>query len=495
MNPETLLMPGKLSAAHRKLEQHCSLCHDLRDRSRETGLCLACHKHVAADIRERRGLHGHTPAMAASECRACHVEHLGRSADIVELDPARFNHDLTDFPLSGAHRGLACAACHLPHTPLRAAPRRCVACHKADDPHGGGLGADCASCHGTAAWEPARFDHDRTSFPLRGAHDRVACVQCHVSNRYKGTPRACVSCHAPDDVHAGDRGPNCAACHSVSAWKSSRFDHAKETRFALLGAHARLACDDCHRSGNMKAHIPRHCSGCHAGQDPHAGRLGKRCDRCHGNEHWKPSSFDHLRQAHWALTGAHLKLGCFDCHTADIAAQKLNTACASCHAPEDVHRGNLGTHCGACHETRGWLIDVRFEHDRTGFPLTGLHVAVPCAQCHLSRAFRGAPTGCAGCHARDDVHKGGFGHDCARCHSPDGWGAWRFDHARETRFALTGAHATLACSACHRRPAGQVKLPRGCAGCHSQDDVHLGQFGRDCDRCHTTLTFKGAEAH
>jgi hypothetical protein len=93
------------------------------------------------------------------------------------------------------------------------------------------------------------------------------------------------------------------------------------------------------------------------------------------------------------------------------------------------------------------------------------------------------------------VHKGGFGRDCARCHTPNGWGIWQFDHARETRFALTGAHAALACSACHRRPAKQVKLPRDCAGCHSQDDVHLGQFGRDCDRCHTTRTFKDAEAH
>ncbi|MCX7058278.1 MAG: hypothetical protein NTZ79_14170 [Proteobacteria bacterium] len=28
---------------------------------------------------------------------------------------------------------------------------------------------------------------------------------------------------------------------------------------------------------------------------------------------------------------------------------------------------------------------------------------------------------CGDCHARDDVHHGGFGRDCARCHSSINW--------------------------------------------------------------------------
>jgi len=493
VNPETLLMPGKLTKAHQKFEEHCSLCHDVRDRARQTPLCLDCHKEIAADIRSHRGLHGHTPAMAASQCSACHVDHLGRSADIVELDPARFDHDLTDFPLRGAHAGLACAACHAPGKPYRAAARDCGACHVRDDPHGGRLGRDCATCHGTSSWWQTRFDHDKTGFPLHGAHASLACAQCHSGNRYKGTPKDCVSCHATDDVHHGDRGPNCGACHSASGWKTSRFDHLKSTGFALLGAHAELQCQDCHRSGNMQAKLPTSCIGCHRGEDPHAGRLGTDCDRCHGNVEWKQPSFDHARDAHWALTGAHAKLGCFDCHTAAVATQKLETRCVSCHRVDDVHRGKLGADCAACHSPSGWRTDLRFDHDRTGFPLTGLHVAVPCGQCHLTRDFRDAPRNCGGCHAPDDVHKGNFGRDCARCHSPAAWAVWQFDHAKETHFPLTGAHATLACAACHRRPPEEVKLHTDCAACHAQDDVHVGQFGRGCDRCHTTRTFKVPE--
>src|SRR5215469_12803968 len=84
VNPETLLMPGELTKAHQKFEEHCSLCHDVHDRGRQTPLCLDCHKEIAADMHDHRGLHGHTPAMATSQCSACHVEHLGRNADIVE---------------------------------------------------------------------------------------------------------------------------------------------------------------------------------------------------------------------------------------------------------------------------------------------------------------------------------------------------------------------------------------------------------------------------
>jgi hypothetical protein len=31
-----------------------------------------------------------------------------------------------------------------------------------------------------------------------------------------------------------------------------------------------------------------------------------------------------------------------------------------------------------------------------------------------------------------------------------------------------------------------------CISCHRKDDRHLGAYGLQCDRCHTTWTFKGA---
>ena len=65
-----------------------------------------------------------------------------------------------------------------------------------------------------------------------------------------------------------------------------------------------------------------------------------------------------------------------------------------------------------------------------------------------------------------------------------------FDHLT-TGFELTGAHRLQACESCHV-DAVFAGTPRVCAACHAQDDVHHGQFGRQCQRCHGTTTFKGA---
>ena len=142
---------------------------------------------------------------------------------------------------------------------------------------------------------------------------------CHFGNRYKGTPKECASCHAPDDVHRGERGTKCGSCHNTTGWKTAKFDHKKETGFALEGAHASMIAQDCHRSGNLQEKIPKDCFGCRQGQDAHAGRFGAQCDQCHGNDKWKPQSFDHSRDGHWDLTGRHQKVGCYSCHTAVIA--------------------------------------------------------------------------------------------------------------------------------------------------------------------------------
>src|SRR6185312_1746832 len=291
-------------------------------------------------------------------------------------------HEGTDFPLHGAHAGVDCSSCHVRDQPFRKALTGCVDCHKQEEPHAGKLGRDCGACHETASWQRTRFDHDKTAYPLRDKHVEVPCMGCHLGNRYKGTPKECVSCHAPDDIHRGDRGPKCGNCHATSGWKTAKFDHKKETGFALEGAHANVDCQDCHRSGNLKDKIPKDCLGCHQGQDSHAGRLGAQCGECHGNDKWQPVSFEHTRDGHWELSGRHQKVACHSCHTAAVATQKLPTDCATCHRASDVHAGKLGMQCDQCHTTEGWKTSIAFDHDLTNFPLVGLHVAVPCEQCH-----------------------------------------------------------------------------------------------------------------
>ncbi len=268
VNPEILLMPGKVTTAHAKLEEQCTQCHDrgaANPGARQTQLCLACHKEISADIERQRGYHGHVPEIATTQCSACHTEHLGRDGDIVKLVPEQFHHDLTDYRLRGAHASVPCASCHAAGKKYRDAPRDCLGCHKKDEPHQGRLGKDCGSCHDDSAWRHVRYDHDKTAFPLHDKHTEIACAACHFGNRYKDTPKDCVSCHEPDDVHNGKRGVKCQECHTTKSWKTQKFDHEKETGFPLLGVHGRINCNDCHRSGNMKDKIPKDCFVCHQG--------------------------------------------------------------------------------------------------------------------------------------------------------------------------------------------------------------------------------------
>lgn len=486
---EKLIMPGPVSKAHARIEGECSNCHDRTDRERQTALCLDCHKDVAADIRTQTRYHGRMQQAAASQCRGCHTEHLGRDADINKLSQAGFTHDLANFPLQGAHVALACGACHRPATAYRKTPSTCIDCHRNDDVHHGALGTDCASCHDAKAWQQPRFDHDKTNFPLTNKHRDVPCAACHAGQRYKGTPKQCVGCHLPDDVHKGSQGTQCANCHSTADWASQKFDHARETGFALLGRHAHIGCGDCHRSGNLKDPIPKDCIGCHKSDDRHAGRLGPACADCHGNETWQVTDFDHLARFKFALEGAHASLDCHVCHTGVAKDQKLGTECVGCHRADEPHGGTSGRQCEQCHTATKWK-DVSFDHDQSKYPLTGLHVVVTCGQCHTTQRFNDAPKECVGCHAKDDIHNGGLGKDCGECHTPNGWKMWDFDHAARTRFPLLGAHAKIGCADCHIRPQNVVKPSMVCGTCHAGNDVHAGRFGTECQQCHNTATFR-----
>jgi hypothetical protein len=489
---EKLLMPGPVVAAHAKLEENCGNCHDLKKPARQTALCLDCHKDIAADLAAARGAHGRMPNAAKSECRACHTEHKGRAGDIVNFSPPGFDHAGTDFPLLGGHAPLPCGACHRTGEPYRKAATACVSCHKANDVHQGGLGQHCQACHDAGAWQRVRFDHDTTHFALRDAHAKVACEACHIGARYKDTPSRCVACHTPDDVHARSRGDDCAKCHTVITWRTAKFDHAKDAGFPLNGAHGNAACGACHSSPTFQDKPPRDCNGCHRAQDAHEGRFGSACASCHDEVHWKPAGFDHAKSAKYALNGAHARLECHTCHTAEVALQKLGTECFSCHSAQDPHGGKLNRACDACHGNETWQGGLRFDHDLTKYPLLGQHVIVSCAQCHTSMRFAGAPTACASCHKTQDVHQGSLGQDCGACHSPAGWKLWEFDHGKQSGFELTGAHRRVECSGCHREPADKVKLSAECDSCHAKDDVHVGEFGRQCQRCHNTRSFAAA---
>ncbi len=493
MNFKTLLMPGKLIEAHAKLENDCGKCHASFAKQAQDQLCVQCHDVIAADIANQRGFHGKLEHQTALTCKQCHTDHKGRGADILGLDRDTFNHAGTDFKLEGKHADLACASCHEQGKKYRVASSACYSCHRADDRHRGALGKQCETCHSPSAWKQTRFDHNKTQFALKGGHQQAACGACHPGERYKSTPQTCVACHAMNDVHRGANGEKCQQCHNESSWKKSTFDHARDGHFALNGVHATTSCNRCHREGNFEVKLKTECVACHRTDDVHKGKNGERCDSCHNEAAWSKQKFDHNTATKFMLRGKHSDVACNACHRGNVHDALPNT-CNGCHRLDDVHKGQQGERCESCHSETGWKNKVAFDHAKTQFPLAGLHAVVPCEGCHVSAAFKGTSTRCIACHKKDDKHTGTFGDTCDSCHTVKGWKRVQFDHAK-TQFPLSGAHAKVQCTDCHREPADKVsvekvKVARDCFSCHAADDEHDGRFGRACERCHNTTDFK-----
>jgi hypothetical protein len=247
-------------------------------------------------------------------------------------------------------------------------------------------------------------------------------------------------------------------------------------------SHADLAnnCAACHAPPFSGDTMANRCLVCHSnvGQQidvggPMHGRFAEamECRTCH-TEHKGPHAsltsmarFDHNYTA-FKLTGAHRKTACQSCHTTP-GYQGLSQSCVACHAEPPVHKGKFGTTCNECHTTNTWvstpvnLQNLSFNHDRTGFKLTGKHATADCKSCHAEQTFTGKSQACASCH-EPRVHKGRFGSNCTQCHTTDTWDGALFNH--NTAFRLPHSGRNYACSACHTDQANYKSYT--CTDCH-----------------------------
>lgn len=163
-----------------------------------------------------------------------------------------------------------------------------------------------------------------------------------------------------------------------------------------------------------------------------------------------------------------------------------------------------GTQCGACHGTSSWS-EVRFNHDRTGFPLTGKHARTTCKACHVRDFTTPVPSTCSGCHV--DVHSGELGARCESCHDTTDWRS-RFDADahRRTNFPLIGGHAAIPCTECHAE-ARERRFSRAavdCLACHQAQALRtvgqavdhtpsgLNLVTQPCQACHQATTWSPA---
>ena len=349
-------------------------------------LCTDCHK----DPHQNR---------FGALCVTCHVVEGWKIMKVGQGDKVAF-HEKARYQLRGAHVQVECKFCHGPFEGQAKARykdlafKACTDCHQ--DAHLGQLDkpgqppAACDRCHAVQGWVPVRFelaDHQKTRYPLEGAHVAVACDRCHVKTsklaekapasmraeakrqhrplkvseftmEKKVDGKKCTSCHR--DVHQGQfekrmAVEGCTACHDQVTFTKTRFDHSRDTKFRLDGKHGKTACASCHATATGKdgkpfvkyAGAPMACAKCHA--DRHAAQFAVKkvteCAACHGVEEWKKLKFVHGEPfTTYALTGKHAKVSCEKCHpvvkvgTLEIKRYKpVSRDCQGCHA--DFHKG------------------------------------------------------------------------------------------------------------------------------------------------------------
>jgi decaheme cytochrome c component MtrC/MtrF-like protein len=389
-------------------------------------------------------------------------------------------------------------------------------------PHGN-LNIACQNCHTVSGWKPIRavpeFDHNRTKFPLRGLHESVTCEQCHTKPVFTNVGTKCADCHA--DIHRRQLGANCEQCHSVKGWHVSvQQIQQHQNRFPLLGAHAAVDCDSCHKGAATSKYetMSSQCYSCHAkdyqqSTSPSHAATGfpTTCEQCHGMDNWLGAKFDHGAVTGFALMGAHATLQCSQCH---IGGRYKGTPaqCVGCHMPDFQKTTNpshvklsLPQTCQSCHNTSTW-IPATFDHSLVGFPLTGAHATLQCAQCHTNGNYNLTTTDCASCHLKDyqgttnpNHAQSGIPTTCATCHNTTSWANASFNHAT-TGFPLTGLHTVppRQCADCHVNNNYNL-TNTACVSCHLKDyqgttdpNHVMANFPQTCQQCHNTASWGGA---
>jgi hypothetical protein len=365
--------------------------------------------------------------------------------------------------------------------------------------------------------------------PLSSAHANIDgdnnCSKCHESGK-QVVARLCLDCHKDlaSELSTGRglhgkqyKGKACETCHvehlgrgtKLIRWPNGAMDKLDHTLtgYPLEAGHKKPACLKCHTKTSplgkpQFVNTSTACASCH--KDPHTGRFGNDCQRCHSVNDWQSwdrKMFDH-KLARFPLTGKHVDVTCEKCHTGTPPTWKPLefSTCESCH--KDPHQGQFKPKpCTACHDTKGWTSAAdKMRSNHPGLSLANGHRSVDCKECHDRGNNKPPSKGktCVGCHRQ--VHVAKFGTDCKDCHASIKWVGLPEDTGRanhgKTRYPLAGKHGDVACAECHPTSKPVAQRYRGlkfnaCVACHG--DSHKGEFkardGGECAQCHTVNGF------
>jgi hypothetical protein len=518
-----------LTGQHTVPPRQCTDCHVNGNYNLTSTACVSCH------LKDFQGATNpnHVSGGFAQTCDTCHTTSAWQ--------PATFDHSKTAFPLTGSHTvpPRQCTDCHVNNN-YNITNTACVSCHQTDYNNAvtpvshaaANFPTTCEQCHDTTAWTDGTFNHASTGFTLTGQHTVPprACTDCHTNNNYSLNSTACVTCHLAD--YQGTNNPNhvtsnfpqtCQQCHSTTNWTSATFDHST-TGFPLTGSHTvpPRACTDCHVNNDYNI-TNTACVSCHQTDYNNAttpvahasAGFPTTCEQCHDTKAWTDGTFNHATTG-FTLTGAHTvpPRVCTDCHVNNNYSLN-STACVSCHL-KDYQTTNNPNHvtqnfpqtCDQCHSTATWS-NAAFNHNTTGFPLTGSHTVPPraCTDCHVNNNYTITNTACVSCHQTDYNNattpvahaSAGFPTTCEQCHDTVQWTDGTFNHA-STGFTLTGAHTVppRLCADCHVNNNYTLNST-ACVTCHLTDyqgttnPNHVtANFPQTCEQCHSTTNWTSA---
>jgi len=213
--------------------------------------------------------------------------------------------------------------------------------------------------------------------PVVSAHAEINtdCFACHAPLRGASSGR-CIACHALSDIglrsskgvplvqktkglkasfHQELIEKDCVACHSDH--QAPRLTQRSRKPFShdLLRVAVREQCASCHVAPTDKLH----------------SKLSANCKQCHGQQAWKPATFDHGK--FFVLDKDH------------------NASCETCHTGNDYSRYT----CYGCHEHTEQ--GVREEHVGEGISEFG-----NCVECHRSASEEPRWSGTRGERGGDD---------------------------------------------------------------------------------------------
>jgi hypothetical protein len=270
----------------------CRACHTTLVFSEAKPGCVDCH----AD------LHNNT---VGHDCARCHNTKSWLVHNTTEI------HQMSRFPLVGAHNKADCHQCHISPSLLEFQPLgiECIDCHRPDyegatNPNHlqTGISTECNDCHRIDGfeWRASGITHD--FFPLTKGHQVDNCAACHKTGIFEPLSPDCISCHQNDFNAAANPShkqegftTRCLDCHTTDpGWEPARFDIHDAFYFPIFSGKHRGEwdkCSACHvEQSNYSAFS---CLNCHEHRqaemdkkhDDEAGYIynSMSCLECHPN--------------------------------------------------------------------------------------------------------------------------------------------------------------------------------------------------------------------